>query len=42
MRNPEDYIDFTNNIPGVDEERAQWESDMINEFLNAVEADTEK
>lgn len=42
MRDPEDYIDFTDNIPGVDAEHAQWESDLLNEFLNSVEAETEK
>jgi hypothetical protein len=36
-----DKIDFTDSIRGVDDERAQWESDMINEFLDSVEKDTE-
>lgn len=30
-------IDFTESIRGVDEERAQWESDMLNNFLDYIE-----
>lgn len=43
MKGPEDddYIDFTDHIPGVSEEHAQWESDLLNDFLNSVEEETE-